>query len=568
LAQGGVYSEADVRRAPFIREAVVEWKDRLVHWIDALADWLEERLRRRGKQVYVFNGGLSVSGLQHVGRLRGEIVIPETVRRILEQRGLRIKQYLTLYTQDAWKGKESQLRAFPDPEKARRYIGWPLIRVPDPKGELSSWVERFWRDFGPYIGEFTDGRIEVVTTTELYKGKLREFVKMTFERRDEVRKVINKYRGRKPYPEGWIPFEPICAGCGRIDTTEALEVDMAGERVRYRCKHCGYEGWAGFDEGKLNWRIEWVGVWWALGVDFEPYGKDHATPGGSRDSANELALTVYGVQPPEGLPYELVALRTEQGESDMSSSDFIGVTPREWLEVAHPEILRFLILKTPPMRKLVISMRDIPLYYDQYYRAERVYFKVESTGSEKEDILLARSYELSFARGGPPERLPAQPPYTHVAILSQVLPRESWLDEGVRRLQRSGHLPDKPTSFDLERVKGLFARAKVWVEKYAPEQLRIRVLDKVEPEVCSSIPGWARETFHRIAEALDKLERWDENAIKEVLISATQGWDAARRREFYRYFYRIFVGRDSGPRAAPLLALLDRRFVVERLERC
>jgi len=231
------YEVRDVREAPFIREAVVEWKGKLVHWIDALADWLEARLKRRGKKTYVFNGGLSVSGLQHVGRLRGEVIIPETLRRILSKRGLSIVQYLTLYTQDAWKGKESQLKAFPNPEEARKYTGWPLIRVPDPQGELASWVDRFWLDFGPYISEFTDGKIEIVTTTELYKGKLREFVKLTLEKRDEIRDIVNKYRGRKPYPKGWIPFEPICARCGRIDTTEAIEVDLNEERVRYKCRN-------------------------------------------------------------------------------------------------------------------------------------------------------------------------------------------------------------------------------------------------------------------------------------------------------------------------------------------
>ncbi|MEM4369619.1 MAG: hypothetical protein QXX15_01880, partial [Desulfurococcaceae archaeon] len=59
------------------------------HWIDELADQLYEKLTGRGaKEVYVFNGGLSVSGLQHVGRLRGEIIIGETLRRILTARGL------------------------------------------------------------------------------------------------------------------------------------------------------------------------------------------------------------------------------------------------------------------------------------------------------------------------------------------------------------------------------------------------------------------------------------------------------------------------------------------------
>nr|WP_048061614.1 lysine--tRNA ligase [Hyperthermus butylicus] len=533
--------------------------------MDALADWLEERLRARGKEVYVFNGGLSVSGLQHVGRLRGEVIILETLRRILSQRGLRIKQYLTLYTQDAWKGKDSQLKAFPNPEEARRYTGWPLIRVPDPKGELRSWVDRFWLDFGPYIPEFTDGQVEVVTTTELYRGKLLEFVKMSVERREEVRRVINRYRGRKPYPEGWIPFEAICARCGRIDSTEALEVDLEREMVRYRCKQCGHEGWAKLWDGKLNWRIEWVGVWWALGVDFEPYGKDHATPGGSRDSANELARLVYGIEPPEGLPYEWVAVKTPDGEADMSSSDFIGFTPREWLEVAHPEVLRFLMLKTPPMRKISLGLHEVPQYYEQYYKAERVYYGVETAGSREEDIVLRRSYELSYTRAGPPEKMPAQPPYTHVAILAQILPENLWRSEAVKRLQRSGHMPDNPTSFDIERLMALLPRAKRWAERYAPSHIRVKILEELPDDVRSRVPDWARKALRELGEKLAVLEEWSEDAIKNVMIEFTRGWEPAKRREFYRYFYLVFVGRESGPRAAPLLALLDREFVVSRL---
>ena len=555
----------DIRKAKFLREPVVESQGELKHWIEALADWLEERFKTRGKDVYVVNGGLSVSGLQHVGRLRGEVVIPEVVRRILESRGLRARQYLTLYTQDAWKGKESQRSVFPEPEAAKKYTGWPLIKVPDPKGVLSSWIDRFWADFGPYIGEFTDGRIEVVNTTDMYRGKLLEFVKLSIQRREEIRKIVNKYRGRKPYPPGWIPFEPRCQNCGRIDTTEATEVNLDEEKVKYRCRNCGHEGWAPLWDGKLNWRIEWVGVWWALGVDFEPYGKDHATPGGSRDSANELALKVYGITPPEGLPYEWVSLKTRSGESDMSSSDFTGFTPREWLEIAHPEVLRFLILRTPPMRRLSLGLHEVPLYYDQYYRAERVYYGIESTGRREEDILLARSYELSYTRGKPPAKIPAQPPYTHMAILAQVLPEERWGDEAVRRLQRSGHLPQKPTEFDLERVRSMLPRAKRWAELYAPEYMKIRVLEELPAEIVERIPAGMREKLRGLGEKLAELKEWSEDAIKQTMIEYTRGWSSGERKEFYRYFYLVFVGRESGPRAAPLLSLMDKEFVVKRL---
>jgi len=548
-----------------LREPVLDVRGELRHWIDVLADWLEQKLRERGKQEYVFNGGLSVSGLQHVGRLRGEVIIPETLRRILEQRGHRVKQYLTLYTQDAWKGKESQRRVFSNPEEARRYTGWPLARVPDPRGCHSSWVDHFWADFGPYISEFTDGRIEVVTTTELYQGKLLEFAKLVYERREQVRLVVNRYRGRKPYPENWVPWEPRCQKCGRIDSTEAKTIDWEKGVVEYKCGYCGAQGKAPIGDGKLNWRIEWVGVWWALQVDFEPYGKDHATPGGSRDSAKDLAVNVFSVAPPEGIPYEWVAVKESGQQADMSSSDFIGFTPREWLEVAHPEILRFLYLRTPPMKKVVLSLYEIPQYYNQYYKAERIYYGLEKPHDEKEEVLLKRSYELSYTRNPPPPQPPAQPPYTHTAILVQILPKDKWLEEALKRLQKTGHMPKKPASFDIERLKTLLPRAANWVERYAPEQMRIKIVEEPPKQELAKMPKDILEAMAKLAKMLETLEEWNEDSIKKAMIELAKDWSQAKRREFYKAFYLAFVGKPEGPRAAPLLALLDKDFVVQRL---
>ena len=527
------------------------------HWIDKLADRVEEFLRARSKEEYVFNGGLSVSGLQHIGRLRGEVLIPEAVRRILEQRGYRIRQVLTVYTQDPWKGKSSQRGQFPDPEAARRYTGWPLIRVPDPQGCHGNWVEHYWSDFGPYLPEFTDGKIEVVTTTELYRGPLRDLIlSEILPKKELVREIINKYRGRKPYPEGWIPLEPICEKCGRIDKTVALAVE--GGRVRYRCKNCGHEGWAPVSEGKLNWRLEWASIWKVLDVDFEPYGKDHATPGGSRDSCVELARRVLGIEPPVGEWYEWVALRHEGKTSDMSSSDFIGITPREWLEIAHPQILRFIYFQAHPHRKVVIDLSRIPQYYEQYYRAERIFFGVESA-EDCEGEYLRRTYELSHPRE-PPERLPVQVPYMHAAILAQVYGPHR-LDLAMERLRVTGHIQGDLDDYSREWLRGLLAKSLRWAERYGPPSARVRILE--EPP---SIEGFRyAPVLCRMAEELKGLENWNEDSIKEALIRAAEGLGRNEKRELYREFYLLFTGRPSGPRAAPLLSLLPRDFVVERL---
>lgn len=528
--------------------------------MDRLVDSLEERLRERYREkgVITINGGLSVSGLQHIGRLRGEILLGEAVRRELEKRGYKVRQLLTLYTVDPWKGKESQRKQFNDPNEAKKYVGWPLKDVPDPKGCHKSWIDHFWSDFGPFIKEYTDGRVEVVTTEELYKGPFKDFIlQEVLPKKENIREIVNKYRGRKPYPEDWIPVEPRCSNCGRIDKTKAVKVTEDG-KVEYVCKHCGHRGIADITDVKLNWRIEWAGVWKVLSVDFEPYGKDHAAPGGSRDSCVELSVKVFDYDPPLGEWYEWVGYRVSGRGSDMSSSGFVGITPREWLEIAHPQTLRFLYFYTHPRKKIVIDPLQLPQYYEQYYKAERVYFGVE----EAEDgDYLKRTYELSHP-GKMPLRLPAQVPYTHAAILAQLIPMDR-VEEALTRLKRTGHLPEEPDEYSLSWVKGLLEKAGRWVEKYSPPGLKVRIVESVSKDVTANLKY--KETFSALAEKLASLSDWREDSIKEAMIQATQNLTGKERREFYREFYTVFVGEDRGPRAAPLLSLLNKDFVVKRL---
>ncbi len=531
-----------------------------VHWIDKLAKQLEEKLRKRNKEEYIFNGGLSVSGLQHIGRLRGEVLIPEAVRRILEKKGFKIRQLLTLYTQDPWKGKREQRAVFKDPKEASKYAGWPLINVPDPYGCHKNWVDHYWADFGPYLKDFTDGKITIVTTTELYKGPFKEFIKnIVLPRREEFRKTINKYRGRKPYPENWVPVEPICEKCGRIDKTVALSVE--NDKVKYRCKNCGYQGETDLANTKLNWRIEWAGIWYILNVDFEPYGKDHATPGGSRDSCIDLAKNVIGFQPPEGEWYEWVAIRIGGQSKDMTSSGFTGITPREWLEIAHPQILRYLYFFTHPHKKVVVDILEIPKYYEAYYRAERVYFGVESIDDREQEEYLKRTYELSHPHQ-PPNSLPVQIPYTHAAILAQLVGPDN-LEKAIERLKKTGHVGEILDDYSRIWIKELLIKSHKWVEKYGGKRFQVSITENVDETLLNKIRF--RESLCLLAEKLKQLSSWNEELIKEAMIQVTSEMDNKSRRLFYKDFYLLFTGEESGPRAAPLLSLLEKEFVIERL---
>ncbi len=534
------------------------------HWVDQvvghlLAGWGDV-------DEAVCNAGLSVSGLQHVGRLRGEITITNVIRMELERLGKKSRHNLVLYTQDPWKGKETQLKQFRDPEEARNYIGWRLIDVPDPKGCHGNWFEHYWEDFGNHLEDFAHD-VQTCTTTALYKEpRMRAVVKELIEKDESVRQVLNKYRGRKPYPEGWVPIEPLCPSCRRLGKATAVAVDLNHYTVDFTCK-CGYGGRSGIEEGKPLWRLEWAALWKALKVCFEPYGKDLATKGGSRDSAVEIAETILGIRAPVGLPYEWVGyVAAGKDLGDMGSSDFVGFTPRDWLKVAEPEALRYHYLVHDNMKRLTLSLDQVYHYIDLYDRAERIYYGIEKPKMDDDQLQsLKRSYALAQLKPLPVET-PFQLGFLHAVVLVQALPNEGRTREAARRLRATGLLKPEPTEEDLARVERRLSHAADWLENYAPETFKVKLLMELPIEVPNALTPRQKALIKVLQEELSSIP-WTEEEVKNAMKQVTEAQCQSREEQvsFFEALYMLFFGQPKGPRIAPYLSMFEREWVVKRL---
>jgi lysyl-tRNA synthetase class 1 len=86
-------------------------------------------------------------------------------------------------------------------------------------------------------------------------------------------------------------------------------------------------------EAKLPWRIDWPARWNALGVTVEPFGKDHASPGGSFSTGRRICKEIFGSPAPEPVPYEWINLK---GQGAMSSSKGIAIPIDAMVEVIPP----------------------------------------------------------------------------------------------------------------------------------------------------------------------------------------------------------------------------------------
>ena len=535
------------------------------HWIDAL---VAEIVSYWGEDTTQINCscGLSVSGLQHVGRLRGEVTLTNTVMHQLRQKGIQTRHAIVRYTSDQWKGKPGQLAQFREKKEAEGYIGQRLIDVPDPKGELSSWVNRYWLDFGGYLDHFSRDA-KIFSTHEIYSWpEMHELVRFAIEHRDKARTIINKYRARNPYPKDWIPVLVVCQQCQRIDTTTVISVDSDAYTAQYQCDHCGDKDTASIENGKLSWRLEWAALWKVLNVGFEPFGKDHATPGGSRDSAKELAENFFNFKSPVPFAYEWVGLIENGVDSgDMGSSDFLGFTPKTWLSVAPGEPLRYLFLKNKPMKRITLGLEYVPNYIGQYERAERVYYNIDSPKATEQEIAdIRRSYELANLEPIS-DNAPLQVPYLHAVLLSQVIPPENHTRVAIEKLTSSGILPPSLTDEQQSYLKERLNQANTWVRNYAPESYRIVILSAPPKNLNRNIPSELRALYQQLHSTLNR-QQWTEQAITDVTKTITQTLSKRTQQAFFRFMYQAFFGRDRGPRISAFFAFTEPQLVLERLQ--
>jgi lysyl-tRNA synthetase class 1 len=523
-----------------------------MHWFE---DLLSRIINAKPKQSIVCNAGASISGLQHVGRLRGEVVLTNVIANGLRDAGKDVIQHLTLYTQDPWKGKDAQVGQFQGDE-GKQYVNRRLIDVPDPKGCCDGWVKHFWHDFGDYLDRFAND-VNVISTTELYeKEGMKPIIMEIVKKKDEVREIVNRYRGTKKYGEDWLPFEPYCTQCKTIGRAKALKV---GDRVEYRCS-CGHEGSSPLNLGKLNWRLEWPAIWKLLEVDIEPFGKDHATPGGSRDSCVEIANKIFGIEAPFGIPYEWVGYSKDGTDmGDMSSSGSIGFTPKDWVEVAEPEVLRYIYLRSDPMKRIVLDLAKIDIYYDAFDSAENSFFKTERDEQEELD---AFGWKLAVFEERKKRFMLA---FRHAALLSQILPLERDIDWALDRLKDTGIIKTELGPEDVDSIRTRIKYARRWVDEYAP-QYKVKLTDTIDPNIKSGLSDDDKTALQMFAETLASTE-WSENAIKDSMMNLTKSGNLpVGTKRFFTAFYLVFLGTEKGPRAAPFLSILNKDFVIKRLK--
>ena len=527
-------------------------------WADSVADAIEAR---DPDEPIVIKGGVSPSGVPHIGHFN-EIMRGYYVAEALRDRGREVRQVFTADDKDRLRAVPRQLADLDwnvvglgevDAGALGRNLGKPYTDIPDPFGCCDSYGAHFTTLLRK-SAELVGVDVEFVSNTELYAdGEFEPVTRRVLERADRARDVLAEYQNK--VDDDYVPFLPQCADCGKI-TEGVTAVDLDAGEVEYVCEDveagdqtiegCGHEGTATLRDGKLPWRFEWPAQWEILGVDFEPFGKDHAE--GSWPSGEDVAENVLDIQPPVPMVYEWFTLDGEP----LSSSSGNVITVDEVLDILEPEVFKYFFVKDPRKQR-DFSVENVDQLVDEFDRFERRYFG-EAEASEDDAELAKRAYPMVVDE---PREQRVRIPYTFAAVLGMT--DDPALREQIAR--KEGHIPDDAPEWAVEQALARVERAQEWASR-TDNEFNYELKRTEIPDV-----SFDDETAAALDELADFIaEGHDGEAIQSEI------YETAKRNdidigEFFSAGYQLLFDDTEGPQLGTFIAKLDQEFVVERLRR-
>ncbi|PJN96269.1 lysine--tRNA ligase, partial [Amaricoccus sp. HAR-UPW-R2A-40] len=307
------------------------------------------------KGYVLFETGYGPSGLPHIGTF-GEVARTTMVRRAFQEIS-DIPTRLICFSDDM-DGMRKVPENVPNQEMLREHLQRPLTSVPDPFGQFESFgahnnamLRRFLDTFG--------FEYEFVSATEFYKsGRFDPTLRLAAERYDAIMEIMLASL-REERQKTYSCFLPISPTTGRVLYVPLKEVNAAEGTITFDDED-GTETTLPVTGGhvKLQWKPDFGARWAALGVDFEMYGKDHATNTPIYDGICE----VLGGRAPEHFIYELFL--DDKGQK-ISKSKGNGLSIDEWLTYASPESLALFMYGKPKTAKRMY-FDVIPKAMDDY----------------------------------------------------------------------------------------------------------------------------------------------------------------------------------------------------------
>lgn len=502
--------------------------------------WLNEIVERAIAQhpdgEIIVSSGVSPSGKYHLGTLR-EILTAEVVARELKRRGRDARHLHIVDDHDVFRKVPAGL-----PGEYEQYLGKPLCDVPSPTGE-GSYADYYLNDMLQAAEKLHLG-MEVVRSNDNYKkGLFVSAIEKTMAQLPRIRDILAEVSGRQ-LDENWSPIQVLEDGRLKNRPFKAINTDT---KVITYVDRDGADRDISYATGdvKLNWRLDWPARWWLLGVDVEPFGRDHATKGGSYDTGKVLVHDIFGAQAPIPVPYEFINRTGETKKMSKSAGDTI--TAAGLLEMLPSEIVWYFIVSAAPQKTLFFDEGDTLMRLFDDFAA--LLAKENRTEGEQQLVeLCTQDVEPTVSNI----------PFTHLVASYQASLKDA--DRTIDVIRRTEHAATAERDADVIRKELKFIDN--WLVNRAPEDVKFALADTVNASDFTEVEQkFLRGLAEKVAAApVDADGQWFHNAIYEFKDSL-----GLAPKDMFTTLYRALIGKTSGPRAGWFLSILPRDWLVARL---
>ncbi|MCK5253255.1 MAG: hypothetical protein KAQ96_09905, partial [Thermoplasmata archaeon] len=138
-------------------------------------------------------------------------------------------------------------------------------------------------------------------------------------------------------------------------------------------------------------------------------------------------------------------------------------------------------------------------------------------------------------------------------------------DDLLAALYRTGELEEDLDQIYLDCIRSKAKNASNWVERYADENQRIKLLEVLDSEKLGELSPEQRTYLARLAQVLETTP-WEGEAIQDMVFNLSKEV-GLKARDAFGAIYVSMLGQVRGPRAGFFLASLDRDWVLTRLEK-
>jgi lysyl-tRNA synthetase class 1 len=197
----------------------------------------------------------------------------------------------------------------------------------------------------------------------------------------------------------------------------------------------------------------------------------------------------------------------------MSSSKGIVLLPGELLKIMPPGALKRMVLGRDPGRALDLDLtQGFPRFMDEYRAAIG-------------ELLV---------------------PFTHLVTISQTTRGDT--DAAVEMLLQGGY---REAVSDREKLAENLAYAHNWAENWAPEPLRLGILELWEAvEAAKGLDEAQLQYLNEVASLLES--SMDGDTVQNILYTKAAE-HGLKPKQAFAAVYTVLLGRESGPKAGPFI---------------